>query len=170
MPPALPRTGASAAAALRILTYNVHGCRGTDGRLSPERIAAVIAEARPDVVALQELDAGRARSGGLDQAHAIARGLGMRFHFRAALHVEEERYGDAVLSALPLRLVKAGPLPGQPSLEPRGALWVSVDLGGGTELQVVNTHLGLLGASASRRPMRCSARAGSGTRAAGSGR
>ena len=60
---------------LRILTYNVRGCRGTDGRLSPERIAAVIAAARPDVVALQELDAGRARSGGLDQAHDIARGL-----------------------------------------------------------------------------------------------
>jgi endonuclease/exonuclease/phosphatase family metal-dependent hydrolase len=132
---------------LRILTYNVHSCRGTDGRLSPERIAAVIAGARPDVVALQELDAGRARTGGLDQAHAIARSLGMRFHFHPALRVEEERYGDAVLSALPMRLVKAGPLPGlpnRPGLEPRGALWVAVDLGGGAELQVVNTHLGLL--------------------------
>jgi endonuclease/exonuclease/phosphatase family metal-dependent hydrolase len=142
---ALPRTGACAAAALRILTYNVHGCRGTDGRLSPARIAAVIAEARPDVVALQELDAERARSGGLDQARAIARGLGMRFHFHAALRVEEERYGDAVLSALPLRLVRAGPLPGPLPREPRGALWVAVDLGAGTELQVINTHLGLLG-------------------------
>lgn len=132
---------------IRILTYNVHSCRGTDGRLSPERIAAVVAGARPDVVALQELDVGRARTGGLDQAQAIARELGMRFHFHPALRVEEERYGDAVLSALPMRLVKAGPLPGLPRkrlLEPRGALWVAVDLGGGTELQVVNTHLGLL--------------------------
>ena len=133
-------------AALRVLTYNVHSCRGTDGRLSPERIAAVIAGARPDVVALQELDVGRARTGGLDQARLVARELGMRFHFHPALSVEEERYGDAVLSALPMRLVKAGPLPGlprRPLLEPRGALWVSVDLGGGAELQVVNTHLGL---------------------------
>lgn len=132
---------------LRLLTYNVRSCRGTDGRLSPERIAEVIAGARPDVVALQELDVGRTRTDGLDQAHAVARELGMRFHFHPALHVEEERYGDAVLSALPMRLVKAGPLPGlprRPLLEPRGALWVAVDLGGGVELQVVNTHLGLV--------------------------
>jgi endonuclease/exonuclease/phosphatase family metal-dependent hydrolase len=132
---------------LRVLTYNVHSCRGADGRFSPERIAAVIAGARPDVVALQELDAGRARSGGLDQAQAIARELGMRAHFHPALRVAEERYGDAVLSALPMRLVKAGPLPGLPNrplLEPRGALWVAVELGGGVELQVINTHLGLL--------------------------
>ena len=132
----------------RVLTYNVHSCRGTDGRLSPERIAAVIAAARPDIVALQELDVGRARTGGLDQAHAIARSLGMGVHFHPALRIEQEHYGDAILSALPLRLVKAGPLPGPthrgPWYEPRGALWVSVDLGGGVELQVVNTHLGLL--------------------------
>ena len=99
---------------LRLLTYNVRSCRGTDGRLSPERIAEVIAGARPDVVALQELDVGRTRTNGLDQAHAVARELGMRFHFHPALHVEEERYGDALLSALPMRLVKAGPLPGLP--------------------------------------------------------
>ena len=132
----------------RILTYNVHGCRGTDGELSPERIAAVIAAARPDVVALQELDVGRARSGGLDQAHDIARRLGMRFHFHPALQVAEERYGDAILSTLPLRLIKAGPLPGlpqPPQLEPRGALRVAVELGDGTALQVITTHLGLSG-------------------------
>ncbi len=130
----------------RILTYNVHSCRGTDGVLSPERIAAVIAAARPDIVALQELDVGRVRTRGLDQAHSIARELGMNFHFHPALRVEEESYGDAILSTLPLRLVKAGPLPGlthRPLLEPRGALWVAVELGEGTVLQVINTHLGL---------------------------
>jgi endonuclease/exonuclease/phosphatase family metal-dependent hydrolase len=44
------------------MTYNVHGCVGTDGVHSPERIAEVIATYAPDIVALQELDAGRARS------------------------------------------------------------------------------------------------------------
>jgi endonuclease/exonuclease/phosphatase family metal-dependent hydrolase len=133
----------------RLMTYNVHSCRGMDGLVSPERIATVTAAAQPDVVALQELDVERARAGGLDQAQTIAHALGIAFHFHPALRVEEEQYGDAILSALPLRLVKAGPLPGlprRPFLEPRGALWVAVDLGGGTELQVFNTHLGLLGA------------------------
>lgn len=131
---------------LRVLTYNVHRCLGTDGRLSPRRIAEVIAALEPDVVALQELDVGRLRTGGVDQAHEIALQLGMSFHFNPALRVMEEQYGDAILTARPCSLVRAGALPGLPGvrdLEPRGALWAAIDLEGVT-LQVINTHLGLL--------------------------
>ncbi|MBN9035669.1 MAG: endonuclease/exonuclease/phosphatase family protein [Rhizobiales bacterium] len=125
---------------IRLLTYNVHACRGTDGRLNPARVARVIADCRADIVALQELDVGRRRSGGIDQAQAIATHLEHTLHFHPALHLEEEKYGDAILTALPSRLVRAGPLP---SLgEPRGALCVAIDLGG-VELLVLNTHLGL---------------------------
>jgi len=95
---------------------------------------------------LQELDVGRARTGGVDQAHELAQRLGMAFHFNAALKVEEERYGDAILTALPERLVKAGPIPGYPRLprlEPRGAVWVAIEVGK-RSLQVINTHLGLV--------------------------
>jgi endonuclease/exonuclease/phosphatase family metal-dependent hydrolase len=123
---------------VRILTYNVHRCVGTDRRLDVGRVAAVIAAQAPDIVALQELDVGRARTGGVDQAHRIAERLGMAFHFNAALQVEEERYGDAILTSLPERLVKAGAIPGHPRfgrLEPRGAVWVAIDIGG-VELQV----------------------------------
>lgn len=130
---------------LRVMTYNVHSCIGMDGKLDAERIARVIARAKPDVVALQELDVGRARTEGMDQAHLIARYLEMEFHFHPSLHLEEERYGDAILTHLPQRLVKAGALPGladKPQLEPRGALWVAIDLHG-TEIQIINTHLGL---------------------------
>ncbi|GJD50333.1 hypothetical protein OPKNFCMD_3072 [Methylobacterium crusticola] len=130
---------------LRVLTYNVRRCLGTDGRLSPERIAAVIAACRPDVVALQELDVGRRRTGGVDQAQAIADRLGMGSHFHPALQVMEERYGDAILTALPSRLVRAEGLPGlarRPGLEPRGALWAAVAVRG-REVQVITTHLGL---------------------------
>ena len=131
---------------VRVLTYNVHRCIGTDRVLDVGRIADVIASQAPDIVALQELDVGRARTGGVDQAHQLAERLGMAFHFHAALRVEEEQFGDAVLTALPERLVKAGPLPGHPRftrLEPRGAIWVAVQAGG-VELQVINTHLGLV--------------------------
>lgn len=130
----------------RILTYNVHRCVGGDRRLDVSRVAAVIAALEPDIVALQELDVGRARTGGVDQAHEIARQLDMRCHFNAALRVEEEQYGDAILTSLPERLVKAGPLPGlsrHMRLESRGALWIAVEIGG-VEVQVINTHLGLV--------------------------
>ncbi|MBU1394695.1 MAG: endonuclease/exonuclease/phosphatase family protein [Gammaproteobacteria bacterium] len=139
------RIAATRTDCLRVMTYNVHGCVGMDGKLDAERIARVIARARPDVVALQELDVGRERSQGMDQAQLIARYLEMEFHFHPAMHLEEERYGDAILTHLPQRLVKAGPLPGlagKPYLEPRGALWVAVDLHG-REVQIINTHLGL---------------------------
>lgn len=130
----------------RILTYNVHRCVGADRRLDVGRIADVIARLEPDIVALQELDVGRARTGGVDQAHEIARRLDMAFHFHAALKVEEELYGDAILTHYPERLVQVGPLPGYPrvpGLEPRGALWVEVEIEG-QAVQVINTHLGLV--------------------------
>lgn len=130
---------------LRVMTYNVHSCIGMDGKHAPERIARVIARHRPDVVALQELDVGRLRTGGVDQAHLIAQYLEMAFHFHPAIHVEEERYGDAVLTHLPMRLVRADALPllrrGRLA-EPRGAIWTAIDVGG-TELNLINTHLGL---------------------------
>ena len=129
-------------APLRIMTYNVHRCVGADGRADPRRIAEVIAACQPDMVALQELDVGRLRTGGIDQAHAIAHPLGMSVHFNPALQIEEELYGDAILTALPMRLVKAGPLPGSVGFEPRGALWAAVEANG-TEIQIINTHLGL---------------------------
>ncbi|MFZ3045495.1 MAG: endonuclease/exonuclease/phosphatase family protein, partial [Desulfatirhabdiaceae bacterium] len=130
---------------LRVMTYNVHSCVGVDGKLAAERIARVIARANPDVVALQELDAGRVRTGGEDQAERIAHYLKMQYHFYPHVHIEDEKYGDAILTHLPMRIIKTGPLPGYlpgGKLEPRGALWVAIDLHG-TEVNIVNTHLGL---------------------------
>jgi endonuclease/exonuclease/phosphatase family metal-dependent hydrolase len=147
--PARPRAPrpvavAGAPARVRLLTYNIHSCIGLDGRLSPGRIARVIGQLRPDIVALQEVDVGRSRSAAVDQARAIAAELEMEFHFHPALSVAEEAFGNAVLTHLPMRLVRSGRLPGarRRPAEPRGALWVAVEAGG-VELQVINTHLGL---------------------------
>jgi endonuclease/exonuclease/phosphatase family metal-dependent hydrolase len=139
------RRPAGSPKALRIMTYNVHSCIGMDGKLSPERIARVISRYAPDIIALQELDVGRLRTDCVDQAHLISSYLEMTMQFHAPLHIEEERYGNAILTHFPMRLVKAGllpGLPGKPDLEPRGALWVAVNING-CELQVMNTHLGL---------------------------
>lgn len=130
----------------RILTYNVHRCVGTDRKLDVGRVAEVIARQQPDIVALQELDVGRLRTGMVDQAHEIARRLEMAYHFHPAMRVEEELYGDAILTIYPERLVRAAALPaygGGNFIEPRGALWVAVDIDG-VEVQIINTHLGLI--------------------------
>lgn len=130
----------------RLLTYNVHRCEGVDRRVDVGRIAAVIAEHEPDIVCLQELDVGRARTGYVDQACSIADRLSMSYHFHPAMRVEAELYGDAILTHLPERLIRSGPLPsvrGVPRLEPRGALWAAIEVDGAT-LNVINTHLGLV--------------------------
>jgi len=130
----------------RLLTYNVHRCVGTDRRLDVGRIVAVIAEHEPDIVCLQELDVGRARTGMVDQAQAIADGLSMSVHFNAAMRIEAEEYGDALLTLRPEKLMRKGALPtmrGIPGLEPRGAIWAAIDFDG-VSLNVINTHLGLV--------------------------
>jgi len=133
---------------LRVMTYNVHSCIGMDSKISPERIARVIARYQPDIVALQELDAERARTQGIHQARLIADLLQMQYHYHPTIHLEDERYGDAILTHLPMTLRKASKLPGhpkRPDCEPRGALWVSITFQD-TEVQVFNTHLGLYAA------------------------
>lgn len=129
---------------IRVMTYNVHSCIGMDGTLSPTRIAEVIALCDPDIVALQELEVGRARTGFVDQAQEVARHLKMDFHFHPAMQLAEEQFGEAILSRLPMRLVRAAALPTSlmKGLEKRGALWTAIRVAG-VELQLINTHLGL---------------------------
>ena len=126
---------------LRVMTYNVHGCGGMDGRTSIYRIARVIAHYEPDVIALQESH-GDSRG---NQAQAIAEELLRNFHFVHGLPpVEQDEYGNAIISLFPMRRIKGACLPtltGR-TIEERGALWVALDVHG-TELQLVNTHLGL---------------------------
>ena len=133
------------AGSLRVLTYNVRRCLGLDGAYSTERIARVIARTGAEIVALQELDLGRARSGGVDQAAEIGAALGMDLFFHPAMTVLEERYGDAILSAPGVRLVKAAAIsegPARWSREPRGALWAEATIDGAA-VQIVTTHFGL---------------------------
>ncbi len=128
---------------VRIMTYNVHGCVGLDGKCSPERIARVIARHDADVVTLQELDVGRSRSGCVDQVEQIARRLDMTFHFHPTFLIEDGQYGNAILSRFPMYLVKVAPLPQlRKDLEPRGAMWVAIDIGF-TKLQLINSHLSI---------------------------
>ncbi len=127
---------------LRVMSYNVHSCTGMDGVLSVERIARVIAKLDPDIVALQELDAGR-RIKDCDQAAAIAQELEMHFHFHSVYGAEKQCFGNAILSCHPMKLIKAEALPvlnDHKFLEPRGILRMEIDFYG-HKVQVLNTHL-----------------------------
>ncbi len=139
----LPSSALGITRFVRVMSYNVHGCVGIDRRLDPERIAQVIAACEADVVALQELDVERSRSGRIDQPRAIAAQLGMNVEFHPARDCDGGRYGNAVLSRYPLAAVRAACLPqlGE-RWEPRAMQWVEVKAPA-LSLNVLNTHLGL---------------------------
>ncbi len=139
------RTIAAPRPELRLMTYNVHGCSGMDGRVSPRRVARVIRGEQPDIVALQEVDLGRRRSRAEDQGAIIARELGLHVVFCPTVTKDEEHYGHALLSRWPIEVVKRMRLPHDPASwwqEPRSALWARIDVSGRI-VNVITTHLGL---------------------------
>ena len=130
-------------ASIRLMTYNIHRCIGVDGKISPERIARVIARHDPDVVALQEVDECRDFTLCLDQTKGIAEALKMTHHFHPVINLAKGNYGISILSAHPMRVVKADRLPQFRDwryFERRGAVWVEV-LVHGIPIQVINCHL-----------------------------
>lgn len=123
----------------RVMTYNVHSCIGTDGKLDPSRIAEVIARSNADVIALQELDVCQKRTLGLHQPQWLAERLKMFVHFTAARSCDDGHYGNAILSRHPLALVSEGGLRRRTG-EQRAVQWVKVSIGE-LALHVMNTHL-----------------------------
>ena len=111
---------------IRIVTYNIHHGEGTDGKLDLERIAAVINAEKPDLVGLNEVDQGCGRSQGLDEPAALAKLTGMTHVFEKNIDHDGGKYGNAVLSRLPIVRHENHKLPSDYEGEQRGVLEVEV--------------------------------------------
>lgn len=130
------------------MTYNIQFGRGIDGRIDLDRIADVIAAFEPDVLLLQEVDIGLARSGHVHQVDYLAARLGMPATFAPTIETSGARYGNATFSRLPVLAHRRVGLPfhaGRARSISRSALvtklaWTAA----GTELQIVNTHLSVV--------------------------
>lgn len=125
------------------MTYNMHSGRGNDDRYDIGRIADVIASYDPDIVALQEVDVGRLRSGTIDQASDLGARLGLDVHFAPAIEQGGESYGIATLTRLPTSEARKIFLPRHKGSEPRCALATRHHWDGGA-LEMINTHLSTL--------------------------
>lgn len=127
---------------LRVLTYNIHHGEGTDGKLDLPRIARVISDQKPDLVALQEVDRKTRRTRDVDQPAQLARLTGMNAAFGRGIDFEGGGYGNAVLSRFRIETTEVHRLPLKEGEERRCALVVTVrPWEAGPQVVFVATHL-----------------------------
>ncbi|MBD0270967.1 MAG: endonuclease/exonuclease/phosphatase family protein [Acetobacteraceae bacterium] len=131
-----------------VATYNAHRGRGLNpaGPFRPDRIAAVIAEIRPDLIALQEAQHYLRPGVPMLDAEAIERDLGLRLlRVPSVARRPGDHQGwrgnlllvrrDAAILRPPVGLRLGG-------LEPRGAMLAELDLGRGP-FRLIACHLSL---------------------------
>lgn len=132
------RTSSDADRALRIVSYNIHRCRGLDGRVRPLRVADVLIELDPDIVALQEvIGPGRSTDG---HAAVIAASLGMEWIMAPTRVLRGRQFGNVIMSRVPIVDHEQQDLT-YPRREPRCCQRVALRIGDAT-LNVYNVHLG----------------------------
>jgi endonuclease/exonuclease/phosphatase family metal-dependent hydrolase len=123
---------------LRIVTYNIHRCRGMDRRTRPDRVAEVLRDVNADIIALQEV-VGAGPQGG-SQIEQIGAALGMGWVMAPTRHLRNHLFGNVVLSHYPIRLHSQHDV-SYKTCEQRCLQRVDVDVDGRI-LHVYNVHLG----------------------------
>lgn len=128
---------------MRLVSWNIHGGVGTDGRRDLSRIAALLEDMRCDVAALQEVGDPQG-SEVADHASWLGRRLGWFVAYGPNLVLAGSPYGNAVLSRYPISHAHNYDLSVR-GREPRGCLRADLTLPGGSSLHLFDLHLGLSG-------------------------
>jgi endonuclease/exonuclease/phosphatase family metal-dependent hydrolase len=138
---ACAQTTAGSSRIVRVLTFNIlHGAT-LRGDFNLDVIAAVIKEADPDFVALQEVDYMTERDRKLDLATELGHRTRLVSLFGRAMPFDGGEYGVGVLSRYTLLASRNVGLPFTPGNEPRTALEITTILGSGDTIAFISTHL-----------------------------
>jgi endonuclease/exonuclease/phosphatase family metal-dependent hydrolase len=127
---------------LKVASYNIHSCVGSDGRCDPARIAAVLREIDPDIVGLQEVEGRRGPQTESMQMAYLADALGLHAVSGPTMMRDDGHYGNALLTRCPVLDVRHLDLTVY-RREPRAAIDAELDAGG-VPVRVIATHFGLL--------------------------
>ena len=126
---------------VRVLTFNIlHGAT-TNGDFDLDKIASIIKETNPDLVALQEVDFKTNRARNYDLVTELGWRTKMTSLFGIAMPFDGGGYGEGVLTKMPIVASRNVPLPHSPNNEPRTALEVTVELESGDTICFIGTHL-----------------------------
>ncbi len=126
---------------LRILTWNIHGGKGVDGRRSIKRIAEVILQVHPHIVCLQEVHQRTLWGGMQNQPGMLQQLLAMDARFLRCLNYGIGGEGIWIGSILPV--LQSGSIFLPSVRERRGLLWIEVQVRHAVRARVFCTHWGL---------------------------
>lgn len=123
---------------LRIASYNIR--HGADVQMNMQVLADDITGLGIDIVGLQEVDIGAARSGGIDTMAELSAASGMPAHaFARGIPLGEGEYGTGILSRLPFVSFAATPL--FSGTKEQRAIGHAVMMLGERAIHFFNTHL-----------------------------
>ena len=125
----------------RVVTYNVHKCRGLDRRVRPARIVDVLREIDADIIALQEVVSVEGKTPEENQAGFIAKALGLDYRLGETRRHNGGAYGNVILSRLPIISTRKYNL-SQPGREARGCIRADLEVRKDLTLHFYNIHLG----------------------------
>jgi endonuclease/exonuclease/phosphatase family metal-dependent hydrolase len=126
---------------IRIVTYNVHKCRGLDRKVRPERIVKILRAVDADIIALQEVLSTPGGKPTEDQAGYIANELGLKACMGENRRLNDGAYGNLILSRFPLYSARNYDISAN-GRENRGCLRVDVEATESALLHIFNVHLG----------------------------
>lgn len=126
---------------LRVLTFNVHHCRGLDNQVDIARVASVIRNADPDILVLQELDRFTKRTNNVDQVEELARLTGYHAIFEKAIDFEGGEYGQAIMSLYYAQYPIKIDLPNEANREQRICVHARIDVPSWGAIRMIGTHL-----------------------------
>jgi endonuclease/exonuclease/phosphatase family metal-dependent hydrolase len=133
----------------RVMSYNIHHAEGRGGKIDVERIAELIKAQNADIVALQEVDRGVARTGRRDLIAELARLTEMNFCFGKNIDYQGGDYGNAILTRFPILESTNTHYRMLSKREQRGLLAAVLEVDGQRVL-FLNTHLDYLKGDAQR--------------------
>ncbi len=132
----------STLANLKVLSYNIHHANppSKPNLIDIDAIVGVIKSADVDLIGLQEVDNGTARSGHKNQAKLIADKLGYQYRYFKAIDHDGGEYGLAILSRLSIDTSILVQLPQKVVAEKRILAAVQLTVGGQPVI-FATTHL-----------------------------
>lgn len=126
---------------IKIASYNVHKCVGTDRLFDPTRILRVLQELKADIIALQEADRRFGDRAGLLDLAELKQRTGLVPVPLSGAYKNHGWHGNVLL--VREAIIDRAHQISLPGVEPRGALVVDLSLAG-SAFRIVATHLGLL--------------------------